>query len=224
MKNNFNKIIGILFLVGILLCGIGCGIFAAEIYSFDYVTEESAETELKTQEIPLKFPANNQPVYYNDIEYYSSDCQSFKVTNDDTVEKGNIKYIITYTGDYENFEIDIDSKYYIYDSDSFYVSEHSVNSIKDLSYNYSQKNYDGFSQFKRIVNDFKHKKIVNYVDNSSYSVEIKINPADASKLIKLNDSQSVITYREYIDVYKAEIDSYRNSDNSDSETVYETLD
>lgn len=216
MKNKFIKIMGILFLTGIILCGIGCGIFAAEIYNFDYVKEDVNSTEPKTKEFVFNLP-DNQPLYYKNLSGDYTDCKSFKVTSDSTVEKGCIKYVVSYVGGYFDFSVYTTNEYYIYDRANKYISEHNIYYLDELGYSYDGIRYgsNDYTDFKKFMNNFKNRKFVEYVDNSEYSIEIRVNPLDSGRLIALNSQQIITTYEDYLNMYD-------NSKESEKIEVYRT--
>lgn len=199
MKLNFLKNMTIIFVVGLILCGIGIGISIVELYQFDYVVNDTNDNFNVSKEMLIDLPDNNAPVYYEDINNHRNDCNSFEIKEDESVPVGHIKYVVNHNGTIDNIGTDISSDKYIYDNENLFISEHKVNYLEPISYSYSQElNQSDFDSFKEILNNYKSKKIVKNADNHNFNIIIYVNPEEKGRLIKLKDYQTLITYREYL--------------------------
>lgn len=199
MKLNFAKYMGILFAAGLVLCGVGAGVFIAELNSIQYV---KADNNTVTDEIIIKLP-ENEPVYYN-REIFGSEGK-FNIIEDSSVPTGQIKYmIINHNIKYTDFNTKITKEFYIYDTGNMYISEHTVNYLERLDYIYDDYKTD-MMRVKEFIGQIKNRVIVDDTDYG-FDVAIKINPVDSNRLIELNDYQELVTYREYLDEYKEDVE------------------
>ncbi len=196
MKFKFAKYMAVLFLAGLVLCGVGAGILFYEISSIEYVKADNAEKNV-TDEFTLKLPESGY-VYYENITY--SKVSNFTITEDNNIPAGEIKYVINHNGEYTDFNTKITNEYYIYDTGNMYISEHRVNYLNPLNYRYIDDG-NAMTDFKELMYQIKNKRIIENGEKG-YDVKIMVNPADRNRLIELNDNQELITYKDYIDKYK----------------------
>ncbi len=195
MKHKFLMTIGIMFGVGLLLCGIGGGIIFAEVQSFTYEGKKYPDNELITDVITLRLP-EDEPVYCN-TEYYA--MYDINIKNSEDVPKGEIQVEVAHTDEYSDINTEIENEYYIWDEDMEYISEHPVNSF-NIQFDTHYRN-DDFENFRTIIQDIKERKIYNYDRGSSLTITINVNPADQDRFKKLKNSQSFITYKGYKENY-----------------------
>ncbi len=205
MKHKFLMTIGIMFGVGLLLCGIGGGIMFVEAQSFTYEGQKYPQNELTTDTVTVKLP-EGKPVYYSDGNFIINLHKPMEIILDEEVPQGEIHAVISHTSDYSRFKLEINNEYFIWNDDMLYISEHPVYSLSYLDYD--QEYYDDdFENFREIMQDIKERKIYDYNRGTEIEAELHINPADEDRLIKLNDSQSFITYREYKQEYAPDPES-----------------
>ncbi len=204
MKHKFLMTIGIMFGVGLLLCGIGGGVIFAEVQSFEYEGRKYPDNELTTDTITVKLP-EDKPVYYNE-ENMRINSSPMEIIPDENVPQGEIHALVSHTSDYSRFQLEIDNEYYIWNDDMLYISEHPVNSLSWLHYDQNYRN-DDFENFREILRDIKERKIYDYNRGTEIEAELHVNPADEDRLIKLNNSQSLITYKGYKQNYAPDPDN-----------------
>ena len=88
------KILSVIFLGGILLCGIGTGVALVEYSSLAYAGERLlGEENLVTREMDYTFIPGEEEVTIVDSYWEEEDCM---IEADKEVPEGTIRYIITY--------------------------------------------------------------------------------------------------------------------------------
>ena len=219
MKHKFLMTIGIMFGIGLLLCGIGGGIIFAEVQSFTYEGRKYPDNELTTDTITLKLP-ESEPVYYNEENMRINLVAPMRIIPDEEVSRGEIHAFISHTSDYGRFQLEINNEYYIWNDDMLYISEHPVNSLSCLLYDQEYHN-DDFENFREIIQDIKERKIYDYNRGTEIEAELHINPADEDRLIKLKSNQSFITYKGYKENYAPDPENTEIQQEPDIDSVPE---
>ncbi|MGN1319091.1 MAG: hypothetical protein ACI4VF_08740 [Lachnospirales bacterium] len=193
-KYKLAKISAIFLVIGFVVFGVGFGVYCLERNYIKY--EDGVLANTVVEEFNLSFPQDGSTLYYKDSGIY----KSFKVTEDESVSLGSIKYVVSHSKYYSDVEPNITRDFYLYDKDNMYISEHRVNFLGDVSYDYD---YDSSNDTREFFANLKNKTIVNKGDNKMISVEIKINPNDKEKFVELTGNKMAITYRDYVENYKA---------------------
>ena len=161
----------IIFLLGVLVCGLGCGISFAQFSSFDYagkkiIGSENTESKTLTGEI-----SSAGYIYIDDLRrYYDAE-----VVGDDTVPANEIVFDITYNPDLIDPQLGHD--WNINDGenerafDSYYI------------YGYRGDDIQYFFEIKdEFLADIKEKKIGSYEVQDIVSVTVRLNPNNMNRL------------------------------------------
>ena len=175
------KKLGIAFGIGILLCGLGCGIAFAQYSDFEYAGERKiGEETLKTETVERDIDADSKifighPDYGCDItlvadESVPIDKIDFDVTyNTNEIDLRISKYndvYTTYTDDY-------------YDDDGNLIDGNEVEK-KEIKFVFGthkdDRDIDTMFKIKdELLKDIKNKKIGNYYVPGFESIVIRIN-------------------------------------------------
>ncbi len=196
MKLNFMKSMVVILLSGLVLCGVGIGITAAEISTFKF--EDKSLQNTITDTVKLYFPENGKPLYYNDFKDYSMNVGKFSITEDSTLPVGTFEIDFTHSNRYSEFNTSITNEFYLYDEGNMYISEHNISYLKPVDVSYNSDEADAIKEF---LSNLKERRFITE-NNDKYDINIRVNPADVNRLIKLNSSQITITYKDYLENYK----------------------
>lgn len=167
MKNKSKWLIG-LFMTGILITGIGCGVVFAEYSSFEFGEERILEgSEYFTRTIDYKFDL--WPDRVNKAKVFLGIYENYEFVRNTNLEKDEIRFVVHYLSDdisvkpeiratgssidcYENLYLDCNLRYY----------------MDDLEFLMRMKN--------QALSDFKQRKVSTYRSDEVEKVEIHIHP------------------------------------------------
>ena len=182
------KKLGIAFGIGILLCGLGCGIAFAQYSGFDYAGEKRIGDEnLKTETVEKDIDSDGTieimyPGYRSDVSVVADenvpiDKINFDVTyNTNEIDLRISKYndvYTTYTDDY-------------YDDDGNLIDGNEVEK-KEIKFVFGthkdDRDIDTMFKIKdELLKDIKNKKIGNYYVPGFESIVIRINPSNYDRV------------------------------------------
>lgn len=193
MKHNFFKISAVIFILGLVVIGIGFGVALIEFNNINIV--EASSDYMTTECFSLNLPDEGMPLYYKN----NSDYDSFTITNDEAIPHGQLKYYVTHSKYTDSVNVNITRDYYLYDRDNVYISEHRINYLNDISYNYKP---DEEMELREFLYNIKRGVLFDAPETDCIIVEIKINPLDRDRLTELTGNKTAITYRQYLEEFK----------------------
>lgn len=192
MRNKFILILGIVFVAGLLLCGLGSGIFLATITSFEVIEDVNEELIESVIEIPL--PADNSTLYFNkdDLRYFHG--LNAVLNYDELVPSGQINIVVKQSNPSMNFQYEIEESFYIANESIDFISEHPVKFLNIWKQNTADT--DGFQEVKEFFKNLKDKKI--YYNNEVFTTEVHLNPQDAERFKEVKKPYKLISYDAYM--------------------------
>ena len=180
------KTLGLMFLIGVLVCGFGCGIAFAQFSSFEYAGDRvigGDETEEKT--IVKKISEKGEIVLSGVIT-----GDEVNIVEDESVPMDEIAFDIVYDPSLIEPAVGTDGYTYTeYSSDYLMTDSGDENDLNDDGYEYFYiYGYKGddmqyFFQAKdQILKDLKNRKIGSYHVEEIHDVVVRINPANADRI------------------------------------------
>ena len=150
------------FILGVVLIGVGTGLFIVEVFEYDYVDGLPSTITEKTD--TFTYTLNNEAIYFGDATIVTSD----------EIAKGTVKAEVTYYSDATNIKENVSN---LYNGRTVnYYTTYKVNSVKYF-YNFT-------------IDSLKDKKMYNYELFESIKVKVYVNSADVA-LVKSTDSVSI---------------------------------
>lgn len=167
--NNKNMIVALVFMVGLVFCGVGSGISFLEFSSFSYGQEfvlpenNSANLTKEKQYYDIEIKEG----YKTNLHSYYSD--NINITLDKNVPFGQICSEITYDKDISKPNLVVEP---------YTIREDSTDIDQYIYMQYSYTNdFKLFMQIKdKMLSDLKNKKISSYEINYINDINISINP------------------------------------------------
>lgn len=161
-----------LFLMGVLLGGIGTGIAFAEYTMLEYGgTKFLGEENLVTQNLDFRIPEEA------DVIMLEAGYQVYRyvkeIEEDRSVPVGVVRYEVTYNDQVADLQLN----YRTWDTDE------DVSGVLRLNSSYFADDFELFMTYKDpILNDLKEGKISNYRMEYITDIKIKVNPDTADQV------------------------------------------
>lgn len=169
LKENYRKILLIILLIGILLCGVGVGIAFSEWSSFEYLGEKTMggkekKTDTLTEKIEEK-EGKHTTVY---IESLDPEETAITLETSKKVPEDEIRFIVEYNPNNVK-EVHIDKEELEDQSLVYYISPVS-------------SEVDSFEMFMNckdeLLENIKEKKFYNYTYDTIQSIKVVVHPSN----------------------------------------------
>ena len=182
------KKLGIAFGIGILLCGLGCGIAFAQYSGFDYAGEKRIGDEnLKTETVEKDIDSDGTI----EIMYPGYRCD-VSVVADENVPIDKINFDVTYNTNEIDLRISKYNDVYTTYTDDYYDDDGNLidgNEVekKEIKFVFGTHKDDRdidtmFKIMDELLKDIKNKKIGNYYVPGFESIVIRINPSNYDRV------------------------------------------
>ena len=183
------KKLGIAFGIGILLCGLGCGIAFAQYSGFDYAGEKRiGDDNLKTETVEKDIDSDGTI----EIMYPGYRCD-VSVVADENVPIDKINFDVTYNTEVISLYISkYNDVYTTYTDDSFdedgaLIEEGHEVEEKEINFVFGKYKNDRdidtmFKVKDELLKDIKNKQIGNYYVTDFDSIVIRVNPANYDRV------------------------------------------
>ncbi len=182
------KKLGIAFGIGILLCGLGCGIAFAQYSGFDYAGEKRIGDEnLKTETVEKDIDSDGTI----EIMYPGYRCD-VSVVADENVPIDKINFDVTYNTNEIDLRISKYNDVYTTYTDDYYDDDGNLidgNEVekKEIKFVFGthkdDRDIDTMFKIKdELLKDIKNKKIGNYYVPGFESIVIRINPSNYDRV------------------------------------------
>ncbi|MBD9219999.1 MAG: hypothetical protein EGQ35_06775 [Clostridiales bacterium] len=180
------KKLGIAFGIGILLCGLGCGIAFAQYSGFDYAGEKRIGDEnLKTETVEKDIDSDGTI----EIMYPGYRCD-VSVVADENVPIDKINFDVTYNTEVISLYI---SKFYTtctddqFDEDGALIEEENEVEQKEINFGFGRYKNDSdidtmFKVKDELLKDIKNKQIGDYYVTAFDSIVVRVNPANYDRV------------------------------------------
>ena len=186
----FYKISCGLIIAGLVLMGAGAAICVCEINSFQYMGNKyEIEPVITQKEIVL--PDNLAKIYYS---FYDVEVEA-----DESLTGNNAVFQTSYTANHEiEYDIKINDNRYLRNEYTGNYSKYAVNEISVERTDYYDREYQGFNEFKSILNDIKQKKIYEYNSVEEVQTKLLVSPEAYERFSLYPEGYSVLSYGEYM--------------------------
>ncbi len=171
------KILGLIFLAGVLICGFGCGIAFAQFSSFEYAGKRivgSENIEHKTIEKDL---IDSGEIHLDSFLYHDN----FSLIADENVPVNKIVFDIDYNPD--AIDPRIEGDVYSNDVDLGMQNEGEQQNQNFYMYGYKDDDMKYFFDAKDVfLSDIKQGKIGSYEIEYISEFTVRINPANMDRI------------------------------------------
>lgn len=177
LKENYRKILLLVLMIGILLCGIGTGVALAEYSSFEYLGQkEMGGEELVTntfQETLYRGRNGDEKVY---VHAYGSGEEEMTLETSKKVPKDQIQFVVEYNpNNVQNIHIarEDSAEYDEFQGETGYVSYYLTSYMSD---------HDSFGMLMsykdEILENLKEKRFYDYTYKTIQSVKVMVHPSN----------------------------------------------
>lgn len=166
------KKIGISFVIGVLLCGLGCGIAFAQYSGFDYAGDRViGEENMVSESVEQSIDKDSDIHVYPAGRYYKT-----KIVADATVPLDKIIFNVEYNSDIINLNINKVEREKNESCDEkrtdFYLGDYTnSDELKEL-----------FMVKDELLNDLKNKKLGSYIVIDFKNIEARVNPENYDRV------------------------------------------
>lgn len=162
------KKLGLAFGIGVLLCGLGCGIAFAQYSGFDYAGDRIiGEENIVSESIEQSIDRSGEIHIYPQGRYYKA-----KIVADDTVPTDKIIFNVEYNSDIINLNIEKVEHEKDENRTDFYLGDYTnSDEVKEL-----------FMVKDEVLNDLKNKKLGSYIVIDFKNIEARVNPENYDKV------------------------------------------
>lgn len=166
------KKLGIAFGIGVLLCGLGCGIAFAQYSAFDYAGERVIGEKNIVSETVQETIDNDSKL----IIYPVGRCDYIDIIADDTVPADKIFFDVEYNSEEINLRVDKEEREKSEDIEEpeidFYFGDYTNgDDIKEM-----------LMVKDEVLKDLKDRKIGSYKLIDFKSITVRINPANLDRI------------------------------------------
>lgn len=174
MRKKSKWLVG-LFMTGILITGIGCGIAFAEYSSFEFGGETILEgSEYFTRTIDYKL--NLWPNRVNKAMVYLHVYEDYEFVKDTNLEKDEVQFVVHYLSNDTSITPEVHT--------SGAYGEFYEGLYLDCNLNYYVDDLELIMRMKdQVLSDFKQRKISSYQNDKVEKVEIHIHPEALFELV-----------------------------------------
>lgn len=166
------KKFGIAFGIGVLLCGLGCGIAFAQYSGFDYAGERViGENNIVSETVEESIDSDSKLIIYPVGRY-----GFIKANADDTVPADKIKFDVEYNSEEINLRVDKEerekSECIEEPETDFYFGDYAnSNEVKEM-----------FMLKDEVLKDLKDKKIGSYTVIDFQNITVRVNPVNYDRV------------------------------------------
>lgn len=176
-----------IFIMGIVLIGVGCGIAFGEYSQFTYGGKQTCVLQEDTKEFTFKLD-DNISEDEKKIYYYTVGCEDVKIIEDDEIKNDEICFEVSYNKELVEPKVE---KSYSAANNYMYQTEESKEEINDEIYEvgfYYNNSYDDLELFMmckdKLLKDLKNNKISDYSPRYLTGCIIKVAPDNYDKVIR----------------------------------------
>lgn len=169
LKGNYRKILLIILLIGVLLCGIGVGVTFSEWSSFEYLGEKTmGGKEKKTDTFTEKMNGKEGKHMMVYVQSLDPEENAITVETSKKVPEDEIRFIVEYNPNNVK-EVHIDKEEMEDQSLVYYISP--VSSETD--------SFEMFMNCKdELLENIKEKKFYNYTYDTIQSIKVVVHPSN----------------------------------------------
>lgn len=182
-REYYRKILLVILIIGVLLCGIGTGVALAEYSSFEYLGEkEIGGDALKTDtfEERLSLGENEDEKVY--VESYGSDGQKMTLETSEKVPKDRIQFVVEYNSEnVQDIHIgrDESEEYDDYTTEEGITEKHRYITYYLNPITIDQDEFASFMDYKdELLQNLKKKRFYNYTFQTIKSVKVVVHPSN----------------------------------------------
>ncbi|MBQ9519235.1 MAG: hypothetical protein IJR59_05015 [Firmicutes bacterium] len=219
-RNTFFKLL-LGFVAGLIICGVGVGVFLMEITSLEVVR---ADDEVCKTEREYKLPQGKK-LY---IDGWSSNVYTIE---DESIPAGTMKCVVEHGESTQVNFWEIENMYlcelnendddWDYDWDEDYEKEQSVRHrvqglwMPDISIG----DEDDWNEFRKMLDSLKEKKV--YIPGENIRINLYLNPADAGQVVCLWKHGEEEVWLENGEVYEDDVNAVAEEEINVVETTAE---
>lgn len=166
------KKLGIAFGIGVLICGLGCGVAFAQYSGFSYAGERFiGENNIVTETIEKNIDSDSKLIIYPVVKY----CEINQIA-DEEVPSDKIMFDVEYNSDVIDLKVDMaehEKDEYLEEPETeFYFGDYtSSDGVKEM-----------FVLKDELLKDLKDKKIGSYSVTGIKSITVKVNPINYERI------------------------------------------